>query len=66
MDWVGLNAMGRDEAETLVQTMVATRNPLLLGFRAKRIIAVGVYGGYEVGFFHRIGEELAFNSAHQR
>lgn len=62
VNWTAQNAVGRDEAHALVQEIRRSRNTLILGFRLKRMISAGYYGGMEVGFCHALSEHLLMPS----
>jgi hypothetical protein len=62
MDWTAQNAVGRDEAHALVKEIRRSRNTVILGFRIKRMITAGYYGGVEVGFCHALSEHLLMPS----
>jgi hypothetical protein len=57
-DWAEGNQAGRAKADVLVAKIAATDSPNLLGFEVKEMIAAGVYGAVEVGFFHRLSAHL--------
>lgn len=54
--WSNDNRAGRQAALDLVHRMRVENSPVLLGRTAKSIMAAGIYGGVEVGFFQQIAE----------
>ena len=58
-DWARENQVGATRADALIERMQREDSPTLLGHTVKAILDAGVYGGCEVGFFHRIAERAA-------
>lgn len=58
LDWTKANECGRERASALIDKMVETENPALLGWAFKEIIGKGEFGGVEVGFANKLAEAL--------